>query len=174
MVVRGAGLEPARYFYHEPLKLACLPFHHPRTDSRDASAALVIISWPRSPRGLVHQNTKAAAVLWRAYGRGFGAAGLAGFAGAGAPNGAGAAGADGIAGAAGTTTFLFTVPPLPEPKILPVKRRVEAYARKIEVAKNSAAIPQVALVSTLPAPVAPNTVWLEPPNTAPICAPLPC
>src|SRR5580704_3698608 len=30
-VVRGAGLEPARYFYHEPLKLACLPFHHPRT-----------------------------------------------------------------------------------------------------------------------------------------------
>jgi hypothetical protein len=29
--VRGAGLEPARYFYHEPLKIACLPFHHPRT-----------------------------------------------------------------------------------------------------------------------------------------------
>jgi hypothetical protein len=29
--MRGAGLEPARYFYHEPLKLACLPFHHPRT-----------------------------------------------------------------------------------------------------------------------------------------------
>jgi hypothetical protein len=33
-MVRGAGLEPARYFYHEPLKLACLPFHHPRTDGR--------------------------------------------------------------------------------------------------------------------------------------------
>ena len=32
-MVRGAGLEPARYFYHEPLKLACLPFHHPRTDT---------------------------------------------------------------------------------------------------------------------------------------------
>ena len=31
LLVRGAGLEPARYFYHEPLKLACLPFHHPRT-----------------------------------------------------------------------------------------------------------------------------------------------
>jgi hypothetical protein len=28
--VRGAGLEPARYCYHQPLKLACLPFHHPR------------------------------------------------------------------------------------------------------------------------------------------------
>jgi hypothetical protein len=28
--VRGAGFEPARYFYHQPLKLACLPFHHPR------------------------------------------------------------------------------------------------------------------------------------------------
>ncbi len=28
--MRGAGLEPARYFYHQPLKLACLPFHHPR------------------------------------------------------------------------------------------------------------------------------------------------
>jgi hypothetical protein len=29
-MVRGAGLEPARYCYHQPLKLACLPFHHPR------------------------------------------------------------------------------------------------------------------------------------------------
>ena len=29
-LVRGAGLEPARYCYHQPLKLACLPFHHPR------------------------------------------------------------------------------------------------------------------------------------------------
>ena len=38
-LVRGAGLEPARYFYHEPLKLACLPFHHPRTH------------WPRLARG---------------------------------------------------------------------------------------------------------------------------
>src|SRR5437879_5955730 len=28
-VVRGAGLEPARYFYHEPLKLACLPVPPP-------------------------------------------------------------------------------------------------------------------------------------------------
>jgi len=27
--VRGAGLEPARYFYHEPLKLACLPVPPP-------------------------------------------------------------------------------------------------------------------------------------------------
>ena len=85
-MVRGAGLEPARYFYHEPLKLACLPFHHPRTDSRDANAAPLII-FGRAPRGFVmtalfarpvHQITKsAAAVLWRAYGRGFGAAGLA-------------------------------------------------------------------------------------------------
>src|ERR1700733_891931 len=30
LLVRGAGLEPARYCYHQPLKLACLPFHHPR------------------------------------------------------------------------------------------------------------------------------------------------
>src|SRR5260370_12840392 len=28
-MVRGAGLEPARYFYHEPLKLACLPVPPP-------------------------------------------------------------------------------------------------------------------------------------------------
>jgi hypothetical protein len=28
-LVRGAGLEPARYFYHEPLKLACLPVPPP-------------------------------------------------------------------------------------------------------------------------------------------------
>ena len=41
-LVRGAGLEPARYFYHEPLKLACLPFHHPRT------------RWPRLERDLHH------------------------------------------------------------------------------------------------------------------------
>ena len=38
--MRGAGLEPARYFYHEPLKLACLPFHHPRTFQTEASACL--------------------------------------------------------------------------------------------------------------------------------------
>ena len=31
-MVRGAGLEPARYCYHQPLKLACLPFHHPRIE----------------------------------------------------------------------------------------------------------------------------------------------
>jgi hypothetical protein len=42
--VRGAGLEPARYFYHEPLKLACLPFHHPRTYGRDLCAAPVTIA----------------------------------------------------------------------------------------------------------------------------------
>ena len=29
IMVRGAGLEPARYFYHEPLKLACLPVPPP-------------------------------------------------------------------------------------------------------------------------------------------------
>src|SRR6202035_4636181 len=133
-----------------------------------------LFAQPRSPN---HEICRRRVPLPRAYGRGFGAAGawFAGAAGAaGAPKGAGAAGADGIAGAAGITIFLFTAPPLPEPKILPVKRRVDAYARKIEVAKNIAAIAHVALVSTLPAPVAPNTVWLEPPNTAPISAPFPC
>ena len=59
-------------------------------------------------------------------------------------------------------------------KILPVTRRADASARKIEVAKKIAASDQVALVSALPAPLAPKTVWLEPPKTAPISAPLPC
>ncbi len=37
-MVRGAGLEPARYCYHQPLKLACLPFHHPRAYCHRAGA----------------------------------------------------------------------------------------------------------------------------------------
>ena len=59
-------------------------------------------------------------------------------------------------------------------KILPVTRRVDAYARKMEVEKNSTAQPQVSLVKKLPAPLAPKTVELEPPKTAPTSAPLPC
>ena len=31
IVVREKGLEPSRSFDHQPLKLACLPFHHSRT-----------------------------------------------------------------------------------------------------------------------------------------------
>jgi hypothetical protein len=59
-------------------------------------------------------------------------------------------------------------------KILPVTLRADAYARKIDVEKKIAASNQVALVSALPAPLAPKTVWLEPPKTAPISAPFPC
>lgn len=29
-MVRGRGFEPPRPCGHQPLKLACLPFHHPR------------------------------------------------------------------------------------------------------------------------------------------------
>ena len=46
-------------------------------------------------------------------------------------------------------------------KILPVTRRAEASARKIELAKKIIANAHVALVSALPAPLAPNTVWLD-------------
>jgi hypothetical protein len=109
-MVRGAGLEPARYFYHEPLKLACLPFHHPRTDSGSLKAR---------PRSLFPQ---------RPYGPDFGTIGLAWFAGAGgitgAVIGAGFAGGSGITGLVGATTLRLTA--RPDPKILPVKRRVEA------------------------------------------------
>ena len=59
-------------------------------------------------------------------------------------------------------------------KMLPVTRRADASARKIEVAKKIVASTHVVLVSALPAPLAPNTVWLDPPNTAPTSAPLPC
>ena len=59
-------------------------------------------------------------------------------------------------------------------KILPVTRRADASARKIELAKKIIANAHVALVNALPAPLAPNTVWLEPPKTAPTSAPLPC
>jgi hypothetical protein len=43
-------------------------------------------------------------------------------------------------------------------KMLPVTRRADASARKIDVAKKIAASDQVALLSALPAPLAPNTV----------------
>ena len=59
-------------------------------------------------------------------------------------------------------------------KMLPLTRRVDAYARKIEVEKNTTAHAQVILVRKLPAPLAPKTVELEPPKTAPTSAPLPC
>jgi hypothetical protein len=96
----------------------------------------------------------------------------------------GVAGAAGFpAAGAGTTGFAFlgacfvagiTLDVGAESKILPVTRRAEASARKIEVEKKIIASAHVALVSALPAPLAPNTVWLEPPNTAPTSAPLPC
>jgi hypothetical protein len=41
-LVRGAGLEPARYFYHEPLKLACLPVPPP---SHEGSLSYLWLLW---------------------------------------------------------------------------------------------------------------------------------
>ncbi len=38
---------------------------------------------------------------------------------------------------------------------------------------NATAVPVVSLVSKLPAPPDPKSVWLPPPNTAPMSAPLP-
>jgi len=46
----------------------------------------------------------------------------------------------------------------PPSKMLPVTRRDEASARKIELAKKIIANSHVAFVSALPAPLAPNTV----------------
>jgi hypothetical protein len=151
--VRGAGLEPARYCYHQPLKLACLPFHHPRI--------------VRTGRSEVEGLSAPAQI--RKYSYYFfvddGVAGPAGFRPAGAA--AGSAFLD-----AGIT--LDGADENGRSKILPVTRRAEASARKIEVAKKIIAIAHVALVSALPAPLAPKTVWLEPPKTAPTSAPLPC
>lgn len=80
--------------------------------------------------------------------------------------GTGAAGAAALAGAVtGTGAPVNT---------LEVRRLVDPYARYNEVIKNAVANPPVSLVRKLPAPPEPKTVWLEPPNTAPISAPLPC
>src|SRR5260221_14417231 len=81
-----------------------------------------------------------------------------------------ALGANGLAFGAGAGAALFrcldiTLEPLP--KMLPEARSDDVYARYDDVAKNSTASPLVARVSTLPAPLAPNTVLLAPPNTAP-------
>ncbi len=38
---------------------------------------------------------------------------------------------------------------------------------------NATAVPVVSFVSRLPAPPDPKSVWLPPPNTAPMSAPLP-
>jgi hypothetical protein len=116
--VRGAGLEPARYFYHEPLKLACLPFHHPRHFGRslrstvDGRACAPPRSLPRSllsaaPARRFGPGHEITSPHPDAYGPFFGTTGLAGAAGAaGAVIGADAPGAepagpDGITGLAG-------------------------------------------------------------------------
>ncbi len=59
-------------------------------------------------------------------------------------------------------------------KTLLVACRVEVYARMREVVKKITAHTPVTLVRRLPAPLAPKTVWLDPPKTAPTSAPLPC
>ncbi len=111
-VVRGAGLEPARYHYHQPLKLACLPFHHPRTLSRKSA---------RADEGQLFAG---------------GASGLAG-----APELGSAFGTSGFefcAGAAlvpvafgtnGALAACFDITLEPLPKMLPDARCDDAYAR---------------------------------------------
>ena|ERR1700676_4920794 len=105
--MRGAGLEPARYFYHEPLKLACLPFHHPRK------------SGPQSKSRVRNRSLRPGCYL-----AGAGAAGL----GAGIDGMAemGAAGTVKEGALAGTARFVGTLRPS---KILPLMRLVEEYAR---------------------------------------------
>ena len=53
-------------------------------------------------------------------------------------------------------------------------RRPAKYPRVSEVIIKTIAIPVVSLVRKFPAPLLPKIVELEPPNTAPISAPLPC
>ena len=152
-MVRGAGLEPARYFYHQPLKLACLPFHHPRTILQ------VIRESARADEGHLLFAGGAGIAGASELGSAFGISGFS-FAGAFGTNGTFAA------------CFDITLEPLP--KMLPEARSEEVYARYSEVAKNITASALVARVSTLPAPLAPKTVLLEPPKTAPTSAPFPC
>jgi hypothetical protein len=156
--MRGAGLEPARYCYHQPLKLACLPFHHPRI-VHAARSQLRVAGAPARLRKVYD------------YLADDGVAGPAGL----CPAGAGAAGAA-LLGACfdAGITLEAGADENGRSKILPVTRRADAIARKIEVEKNIIASTHVVLVIALPAPLAPNTVWLEPPNTAPTSAPLPC
>ena len=104
-------------------------------DSRDFRRGSGHYLWPRLRAALVPGRTNAAwqvTKLYRrtrlGYGPGFGATGLAWLAGAagitGAVIGAGFAGTIGTVALDGTTTLRLTPPP--DPKILPVKRRVEA------------------------------------------------
>jgi hypothetical protein len=149
--VRGAGLEPARYHYHQPLKLACLPFHHPRT--------LVAMS-ARADEGHLFVEGAAGAGPPIGFGSAFGTNGLL---------------LGGGFGTNGTLAACFDITlEEPLPKMLPDARCDDINARYSEVAKNNTASALVARVSTLPAPLAPNTVLLEPPNIAPTSAPLPC
>ena len=103
---------------------------------------------------------------------GAGAGTAAGLGSAFGTNGFDSGGAFGTKGTLGAWVDITLDDPLP--KMLPDARCDEAYARYSEVAKNTTASALVARVSTLPAPLAPKTVLLEPPNTAPTSAPFPC
>ena len=61
-MVRGAGLEPARYFYHQPLKLACLPFHHPRIVRASPELKLRVGAPPRLRRYAITSSILASPV----------------------------------------------------------------------------------------------------------------
>ena len=150
--MRGAGLEPARYHYHQPLKLACLPFHHPRINRESKSA--------RADEGYLFVEGTAGAAGGNVFGSAFGTSGFA-------------FGSPGAGAGALFACFDITLPELP-PKTVPDARSDDIYARYSDVAKNSAASAAVVRDSMLPAPLAPKTVLLEPPNTAPTSAPFPC
>jgi hypothetical protein len=59
-------------------------------------------------------------------------------------------------------------------KILRVDCRATPYVSEREVNIKIIAVALVSFVNRLPAPEVPKSVWLEPPNTAPTSAPLPC
>jgi hypothetical protein len=58
-------------------------------------------------------------------------------------------------------------------KTLPEGFFPEKYPRVMAVIINMTAMPVVSRVRKFPAPLLPNTVELDPPNTAPMSAPLP-
>ena len=91
--------------------------------------------------------------------------------GAAGPDGAGWTGAPGVAGAtgAGWVATGFPAPCITEGacwRLIKVRPREVHIKRMVTIA--------VSLARNGAAPVEPKTVWLEPPNAAPMPAPLPC
>ena len=77
-VVRGRGVEPPQPYGHHPLKVACLPFHHPRVANLPQNYSLGVATWqvPKNTVAFRHVNKGRLAQLVRASrlhreGRGF-------------------------------------------------------------------------------------------------------